>query len=137
MVVGGYYSIFSLIVQYMIPFVTISILHVIVFIELKTHGKRRSHIIIQIENSENCQSENSRMKRNTAVLATMSLVFCFCWLPQNLIYVTLKFYHDYFGSDPDVTTKISVICHWIGMASTWINPIIYGFLNTAVRQGKS
>ena len=61
-----YYSIFSLIVQYMIPFVTISILHVIVFIELKTHGKRRSHIIIQIENSENCHSENSRMKRNTA-----------------------------------------------------------------------
>ena len=132
-----YYSIFSLIAQYLLPFITISILHAMVFSELKTLGERRSQIIIQIENAENSHTETARMKRNTAVLTTMSLVFCFCWLPQNLIYVALDGYHDLFGYDPDTTVKISVICHWIGMASTWINPILYGFLNTQIRQGRT
>jgi len=130
-----YYSIFSLIVQYILPFITISILHALVFKELKIQGKRRSQIIIQIGNAESNHTENGRMKRNTAVLTAMSLVFCFCWLPQNLIYVALDGYHKLFGPDPKTTVKISVICHWIGMASTWINPIIYGFLNTTIRQG--
>lgn len=129
------YSIFSLIVQYLLPFITISILHAMVFSELKTQGKRRSQIIIQIEKGESSHTENGRMKRNTAVLTTMSLVFCFCWLPQNLIYIALDGYHKLFGTDPNTTVKISVICHWIGMASTWINPIIYGYLNTSIRQG--
>ena len=130
-----FYSIFSLIVQYLLPFLTISVLHAMVFRELKKQGKRRSQIIIQIGNAESSHSENGRMKRNTAVLATMSLVFLFCWLPQNIIYVGLDGYHDAFGYDTGTTVTISVICHWIGMASTWINPIIYGFLNTTIRQG--
>ena len=130
-----YYSIFSLIVQYLLPFLTISILHAMVFSELKLQGRRRSEIIIQIDHAENGHTENARMKRNTAVLATMSLVFCFCWLPQNLIYAALDGYHDLFGYDQNTTAKISVICHWIGMASTCINPIIYGFLNTTIRTG--
>jgi len=122
-------------VQYILPFITISILHALVFNELKIQGKRRSQIIIQIGNIESNHTENGRMKRDTAVLTAMSLVFCFCWLPQNLIYVALDGYHKLFGPDPKTTVKISVICHWIGMASTWINPIIYGFLNTTIRQG--
>ena len=130
-----YYSIFSLIVQYLLPFLTISILHAMVFRELKKHGQRRSQVIIQIDNVESSHTENGRMKRNTAVLATMSLVFCFCWLPQNIIYIGLDGYHDAFGSHAGTTVTISVIIHWIGMASTWINPIIYGFLNTTIRQG--
>ena len=130
-----FYSIFSLIVQYLLPFLTISVLHAMVFRELKRQGKRRSQIIIQIENAESTHTENGRMKRNTAVLTTMSLVFCFCWLPQNIIYVGLDGYHDAFGSDSGTTVTVSVIIHWIGMASTWINPIIYGFLNTTIRQG--
>ena len=131
-----FYSIFSLIVQYLLPFLTISILHAMVFRELKKQGQRRSQIIIQIENAESSHTENGRMKRNTAVLTTMSLVFCFCWLPQNIIYVGLDGYHDTFGYDTGTTVTISVIIHWIGMASTWINPIIYGFLNTTIRQGR-
>jgi hypothetical protein len=47
-----YYSVFSLVVQYILPFITISILHAMVFRELKKLGKRRSQIIIQIENAE-------------------------------------------------------------------------------------
>ena len=130
-----YYSVFSLIVQYILPFITITILHALVFKELKIQGKRRSQIIIQIDKPDSNHTETGRMKRNTAVLTAMSLVFCFCWLPQNLIYVALDGYHKLFGPDPSTTVKISVICHWIGMASTWINPIIYGFLNTTIRQG--
>ena len=130
-----FYSIFSLIVQYLLPFLTISVLHAMVFRELKRQEKRRSHIIIQIENAESIHTESGRMKRNTAVLTTMSLVFCFCWLPQNIIYVGLDGYHDAFGNDNGTTVTVSVIIHWIGMASTWINPIIYGFLNTTIRQG--
>ena len=130
-----YYSIFSLIVQYLIPFLTISILHAMVYSELKVQGQRRTQIIIQMDHAEYSHTENARMKRNTAVLTTMSLVFCFCWLPQNLIYAALDGYHDLFGYDHNTTAKISVICHWIGMASTCINPIIYGFLNTTIRTG--
>ena len=132
-----YYSIFSLIAQYIFPFVTISILHAMVYLELKTQGKRRSVIIIQIEGTDTSHSDNARMKRNTTVLTTMALVFCFCWLPQNLIYVALEGYHKLFGYDPSVSTKVSVMCHWIGMSSTWINPIIYGYLNPTIRQGMS
>ena len=77
------------------------------------------------------------MRRNTTVLASMSLVFCFCWLPQNLIYAYLDGYHDLFEYDNNITPKINVICHWIGMSSTFINPIIYGIWNTNIKKGET
>ena len=43
-----YYSIFSLIAQYIFPVVSISILHAMVYFELKTQGKRRSVIILSL-----------------------------------------------------------------------------------------
>ena len=131
-----YYSIFSLIVQYITPFLAISILYIMVYIQLKKQDKRRNTLIIQVANEECSYTENARMKRNTRVHATMATFFCFCWLPQNLIYAGLDDYYDLFGDDPEAAAKISIFCHWIGMSSSCINPIIYGFWNTTIRTGR-
>ena len=129
------YSIFTLIIQYLIPFLTISILHTLVIVELRLQGERRRGLILEISKNSQYVNDTSRLKRNVILLTTMSLVFCFCWLPQNLIYIALDQFHDLLGYDPRTTVKLCVICHWIGMVSTCANPIIYGFFNNTIRQG--
>ena len=132
-----YYSIFSLVVQYIVPFISISFLYIGVHLKLKRQGNRRNQFIIQLKSRETKthNAETARLKRNTTMLATMSIVFCFCWLPQNLIFALLDVYHDFFGGNAETVAKISVICHLIGMSSACMNPLIYGFWNNTIRKG--
>ena len=65
----------------------------------------------------------------------MSLVYLISWLPLGIL-GTLSDANIYiFGNDTETTSIIFMSCHLIGMASAFVNPIIYGFRDKYVREG--
>ena len=129
-----YYSIFSLTVQYSIPFFTISILYFLVYLKLKKMSAVRNSMLNQSA-EETRRSNHQRERRTNRMLITISMVFCFCWLPLNLIGALMDADPYLFGSATDTMNIIFMTCHIIGMCSACINPVIYGFCNETIRTG--
>ena len=79
--------------------------------------------------------EDKRARRINGMLITISMVFCFCWLPLNLIGTLMDLYPYLFGTSTETMTIIFMTCHIIGMCSACINPVIYGFCNETIKTG--
>ena len=129
-----YYSLFSLTVQCSIPFITISILYFMVYIKLRNLSATRSSMM-SLSAQEARRRDNKREKRTNRMLITISMVFCFCWLPLNLIGTLMDLDHTLFGNSTDTMNIIFMSCHIVGMCSACINPVIYGFCNETIRNG--
>ena len=129
-----YYSLFSLTVQYSIPFISISILYFLVYMKLRKLSNIRSNMIDRATEDAQRRS-NKRDKRINTMLITISMVFCFCWLPLNLIGTLMDYDYTIFGTATDRMNIIFMSCHIVGMCSACINPVIYGFCNEAIRSG--
>ena len=129
-----YYSIFQLTVQYCIPFITISVLYFLVYLKLRNVSVVRSHMQTQTA-QEARHRDNKREKKTNRMLITISMVFCFCWFPLNLIGAIMDAYPYFFAKSTDVMTMIFMSCHILGMCSACINPIIYGFRNETIKTG--
>ena len=131
-----YYSLFSLTVQYSIPFITISILYFLVYLKLRKLSAVRSNMM-SVAAHEARRRDNKREKRTNRMLITISMVFCFCWLPLNLIGTLMDYDYNLFGSATDTMNIIFMSCHIVGMCSACINPVIYGFCNETIRSGNT
>ena len=129
-----YYSLFSLTVQYSIPFITISILYFSIYLKLKKISVIRNNMMDHASD-ESQRRNNKRDKRINVMLLTISMVFCFCWLPLNLIGTLMDYDYTLFGNETDRMTIIFMSCHIAGMCSACINPVVYGFCNEAIRSG--
>ena len=129
-----YYSLFSLTVQYSIPFISISILYFLVYMKLRKLSNIRSSMI-DMATDDAQRRNNQRDKRINTMLITISMVFCFCWLPLNLIGTLMDYDYTIFGTATDRMNIIFMSCHIVGMCSACINPVIYGFCNEAIRSG--
>ena len=70
------------------------------------------------------------------MLLTISLVYLFTWLPLGIFGALADANVEVFINNPDTTTIIFMLCHLIGMSSSCANPIIYGFRNKHLRNGK-
>ena len=129
-----YYSIFQLTVQYCIPFITISVLYFFVYLKLRNVSVVRSHM--QTQTAQDARHrDNKREKKTNRMLITISMVFCFCWFPLNLIGAIMDAYPYFFGMSTDGMRIIFMSCHILGMCSACINPIIYGFRNETIKTG--
>ena len=82
------------------------------------------------------QDDNRRSKRRNKLMLSISLVYLCSWLPLGGINVLLDIYPDILGTNPTYAIVMLLFCHIIGMTSTSLNPVIYGFTNKAVRNGK-
>jgi hypothetical protein len=129
-----YYSLFSLTVQCSIPFITIAILYFMVYIKLRNLSATRSSMM-NLSAQEARRRDNKREKRTNRMLITISMVFCFCWFPLNLIGTLMDLDYTLFGFGTDTMTIIFMSCHIVGMCSACINPVVYGFCNETIRNG--
>ncbi len=74
----------------------------------------------------------------TKMLVTLVVVFALCWLPLHLFTLILDLApHLLDGiktqSDERLFLGIYYSCHWLAMANSFANPIIYCFLNDSFR----
>ena len=70
------YSIFSLVVQYFIPFTIMSLVYSLLYCYLKRHRIVRE--------DKHKQADRERARRTNIMLASISILYCLCWLPLNL-----------------------------------------------------
>ena len=79
--------------------------------------------------------DNLRSKRRNKLMLVISLVYLFSWLPLGTINVLLDIHPDILGTDFTYAIMMLLVCHIVGMTSTSLNPVMYGFTYKAVRNG--
>ncbi|XP_008057325.1 neuropeptide Y receptor type 4 [Carlito syrichta] len=114
------YTTFLLLFQYCIPLVFILVCYVRIYWRLR----RQERVFCKSAYS----SRAGQMKRINGVLVAMVVAFAMLWLPLH-VFNSLEDWH------PEAIpichgNLIFLVCHLLAMASTCVNPFIYGFLNT-------
>ncbi|KAK1164652.1 neuropeptide Y receptor type 4-2-like [Acipenser oxyrinchus oxyrinchus] len=114
------YTTWLLIFQYCAPLLFILVCYLRVYFRLR---KRKDMLDRMCE-------ENRRMthsKRINIMLVSLVTAFSVCWLPLNTFNTIADWNYEavmYCHHD-----LIFSLCHLVAMASTCVNPVIYGFLN--------
>ncbi|XP_074152249.1 neuropeptide Y receptor type 4-2 [Sminthopsis crassicaudata] len=113
------YSILLLVLQYFAPLTFI----MACYLRIHRRLKRRRELFRKNEHSLGL----AQMKRINTVLLSMVAAFAICWLPLHVFNSLEEWYHE--AIPICYGNLIFLLCHLVAMASTCINPIIYGFLN--------
>ena len=68
------------------------------------------------------------------MLMTIVAMFALCWLPLYLYLVLgMVLPESIFVNNQEVFLTYYFCAHWLAMANSFINPIVYGFLNDGFR----
>lgn len=114
------YTTSLLVFQYCLPLILISICYLRIFLRL-------SHRKDIIERTRDARQRNAKhFKRINAMLASIVALFALCWLPLYVFNAIFDWNHEAITWCHDAVFSV---CHLTAMASTCVNPIIYGFLN--------
>jgi neuropeptide F receptor len=119
------YSLFSLVVQYLMPIVTVSVAYSRICRKLHHRYSRSTR-------KEPRRKEDKRMRRTNALLVAIALIFCVSWLPLNVYNVVVDL-HDPFPDRQSMVVAYAM-CHMVGMSSACSNPLLYGWLNDNFRK---
>ncbi|XP_028829147.1 neuropeptide Y receptor Y8a [Denticeps clupeoides] len=116
------YTTSLLLFQYCLPLLLILLCYLRIFLRLR----RRKDMLEQA--SEIRQRKARGAQRINAMLASIVVAFALCWLPLNIFNTLFDWYHQALPScQHDI---IFSACHLTAMASTCVNPVVYGFLNS-------
>ena len=71
------------------------------------------------------------------MLAVMVSLFAVCWLPLHAFTVVVDFVpslrsEDNAAADGSIVAVFTAV-HWLAMSNSFVNPIVYGFLNDGFR----
>ncbi|KAJ8418210.1 hypothetical protein AAFF_G00139190 [Aldrovandia affinis] len=114
------YTTWLLLFQYCGPLLLVLVCYLRIFARLRRRRDMLDH---------GCE-ENRRMshsRRINVMLATLVTTFAICWLPLNTFNAVADWYHEALLYQHDLVFSL---CHLLAMASTCVNPIVYGFLNS-------
>ncbi|XP_049646670.1 neuropeptide Y receptor type 4-2-like [Suncus etruscus] len=114
------YSTFLLLFQYCVPLAFILVCYVRIYQRLRKQRK--------VFHKGTCSSRSWQMKRINMTLMAMMAAFAVLWLPLHVFNSLVDWYYE--AIPPCHENLIFLVCHLLAMASTCVNPLIYGFLNT-------
>ncbi|XP_073934021.1 neuropeptide Y receptor type 4-2 [Castor canadensis] len=114
------YTTFLLLFQYCIPLGFILVCYVRIY-----HRLRRQGCVLR---KGTCSLRAGQLKRINRVLVVMVAAFAVLWLPLHVFNSLEDWYHEVIPVCH--SNLIFFVCHLLAMASTCVNPFIYGFLNT-------
>ncbi|GFG31924.1 hypothetical protein Cfor_08080 [Coptotermes formosanus] len=136
----AYYSLFSLVVQYVLPIITVSVAYSRICRKLRYRYVHSSALGSSSKNKGCTASTNKRkpkddrrMKRTNSLLVSISLIFCISWLPLNIFNLVVDYWNP-FGEDRQCMMIWYAVCHMMGMSSACSNPLLYGWLNDNFRK---
>ncbi|KPP58100.1 neuropeptide Y receptor type 1-like [Scleropages formosus] len=124
------YTTSLLVLQYCLPLSVIFFCYLRIFQQLQ----RRKGIAVQRAWCQEAGPMEVGQKvrgawRISGILAAIVASFAFCWLPLT-VFNTLFDWYDQALPDCTIHDAVFSACHLAAMASTCINPIFYGFLNS-------
>ena len=90
--------------------------------------RHNNAVIPSLRSSTNNAISRAEEVRTSRVLFAAVVGFCICWLPTNVIRIFDTALHW------PLPSYLLTIYSFFAFASSWINPIIYGVLNRAMRK---
>ena len=120
-----FFTVTSLILQYIVPCSIISFCYFRVSMVLRVRAKNR--IGSGSNNREREEQELKRKRRTNKMLIAMIAIFVVCWLPLNIMHITADFRHKIVEFNYYVF--LFFIAHVIAMSSTIYNPFLYAWMN--------
>ncbi|XP_062308071.1 neuropeptide Y receptor Y8b [Osmerus eperlanus] len=116
------YTTSLLLFQYCLPVLLIVVCYLRIFLRLR----RRRDMVERARDPSQRKIKGS--KRINAVLGSIVFVFTLCWLPLVVFNAVFDWKHE---AIPVCQHNVLFsACHLTAMASTCVNPVIYGFLNS-------
>ncbi|XP_049794600.1 neuropeptide F receptor-like, partial [Schistocerca nitens] len=125
----AYYSAFSLVFQYLLPIITVTIAYSRICRKLRY---RISYVFYAASTRARKGKDDRRMRRTNALLYSIALIFCVSWLPLNIFNLVVDVWNPFSGSQAMLVTY--AVCHMMGMSSACSNPLLYGWLNDNFRK---
>lgn len=120
------YTLFILFLTYMVPLTILSITYSIVGCILW-----RRTLPGQVDEARD-QQQNRATRKIVKMLVTIVVLFALCWLPLHAFILTVDFNPDLI-QDLEPLQIIYFVAHWIAMSNSFVNPIIYVFMNSNFR----
>ncbi|XP_027571363.1 neuropeptide Y receptor type 2-like [Pipra filicauda] len=115
------YSLSMLLLQYVLPLAIICYAYTRIWFKLKNHVSPTSR------NENQC-----RRRKTTKMLVMVVVVFAVCWLPFHIFQLAIDLdlvliFHEY--------KLLYTVFHVGAMCSTFVNPLLYGWMNKNYRNG--
>lgn len=118
------YATSLLIFQYVLPLALITVCYLHIYLRLR---RRKDAMARGRSGGGGEQKGNNGSARINAILASVVVAFALSWLPLNVFNTVFDWNHEAIPSCSH--DLIFSFCHLAAMASTCVNPVIYGFLN--------
>ncbi|GAB6031555.1 hypothetical protein CHUAL_009320 [Chamberlinius hualienensis] len=122
------YGIFTVIMQFVIPFILITYCYVRVSLKLQDRARSKPGC----KSSKKEEMECRRKRRTNRMLIAMVAIFGFSWLPINVINLIEDV--NMRVADWHYFTLLFFVSHAIAMSSTCYNPFLYSWLNKNFRK---
>jgi len=126
----AYYSIFTILIQYVVPIIVVSVAYARICKKLR-HRMKPGGTTLETcaterrSGSTSAAKDQSRVRRTNALLISIALIFGISWLPLNVFNVLVDLM-GYLEDNRELQMIVYALCHMAGMSSACSNPIIYG-----------
>ncbi|XP_037091343.1 neuropeptide F receptor-like [Pollicipes pollicipes] len=125
----AYYSVFSMVCQYVVPIITVSIAYARITRKLRFRLSALANRTSSLR-----EGRQQRTRRTHTLLVAIALIYAVSWIPLNICNLVSDFI-SYSTSGALEQMRIAfAVCHMIGMSSACSNPILYGWLNDNFRK---
>ncbi|KAJ1525272.1 hypothetical protein ONE63_010096 [Megalurothrips usitatus] len=148
----AYYSVFSLIFQYVFPIVIVTLAYSRICKKLRyryvnsSASKRNAGLPVPTNAPRPAApsavketvrpkqaKDDRRIKRTNALFISIALIFGVSWLPLNVFNLAMDTF-DLFDHNRQAMLITYAACHMMGMSSACTNPMLYGWLNENFRK---
>ncbi|ODM99959.1 Neuropeptide F receptor [Orchesella cincta] len=146
----AYYSIFTIIIQYAVPIVVVSVAYAQICKKLRYRMRPGGRCVetsggIALgsrpgearNGSIQRDRDHARVRRTNTLLISIALIFGISWMPLNAVNVIVDLFEPFdFDNENDqfYYRVLYAICHLTGMSSACSNPLLYGWLNENFRK---
>ncbi|XP_045189753.2 neuropeptide F receptor-like [Mercenaria mercenaria] len=140
----GAYSVASMVVQYILPVITVTIAHARICNKLKYRmvNRRPPRSSGDVNSpppacNRNRRNENrsARKRKTNILLAMIGVVFVLSWLPLNISNILVEFQFQIFFKNKSIDINLLyIVCHTLVLSSACSNPVLYGWLNDNFRK---
>uniref|UniRef100_A0A6P6XWW9 Allatostatin-A receptor-like n=1 Tax=Dermatophagoides pteronyssinus TaxID=6956 RepID=A0A6P6XWW9_DERPT len=90
-----------------------------------------------LQSSQSFAKQNRDMTRIIRMLVAVVILFLICWSPIKILMTVITYSPEWlFIHDPSSNNFYIAsyfVCHWMAMANSFVNPIIYSFMSKSFR----
>ncbi|KAF0306734.1 Neuropeptide F receptor [Amphibalanus amphitrite] len=125
----AYYSLFSILCQYVVPIITVSIAYAGITRKLRFRMSSMASRTASVRDGR-----EQRTRRTNTLLIAISLIYAVSWIPLNVCNLVYDLLAVRDSSAVESIRVVYAVCHMVGMSSACSNPILYGWLNDNFRK---